>query len=458
MPKSALRNLPLPFITTAVATDIAVFFALLPLWVVTGITPFLGPVLMVFLVFKLMFIYSRSKQGFAIPFSLFSAMLAFLLFSLVSGLHIQDEPWVYLFVRNLAVYAGALGLFLVVVNVAKTEPDLLKILRGLDLMVLLACLVGLAAILGLIPIRPGLPAPISYILPERIRTSEYLSKMIVPNFGDYIRLELFNIRVRRINSLFPYANLFAAALIIALPFELFLLNLSSGRRRMLARLKIFLIFVNLFFTYSRGAVLALLFGMLYIGFLRVKRFLGFLQRPAVVLATVCVLLVFLFFLVEPVFQSKSTSTSVRLFIYEKTIESWKESPLFGWGTPRNIIVDGEPSKKHPPLGSHSQFLAVLYRYGLVGFILYGTILGLVFREVRKISRLARNDGILGNLGVSAGWAFFLNLVHQVFIVMDFDIIVLYLIWMNWGIIVAVRTMLEKRAAAGPAPAGAAAWG
>jgi len=443
MQTRSVRKLPVPFITTSVPTDIVLFFALLPIWVITGLTPFLGPALMVFLVFKLMFLYARQKREVTVPFSVFSAMLAFLLFSLVSGLHIQNEPWVYLFIRNLAVYTGALCLFLVVVNIAQSRPDLLKILRGLDLMVFLACLVGLAAILGLIPIRPGLPAPVSYILPERVRDSEYLSKMMVPSFGDYIKIELFGLRVKRIHSVFPYANLFAAALIIVLPFQLFLLNLSKGRRRTLGRLNIGLVFVNLFFTYSRGAVLALLFGLLYFGYLRVKKFLGFLQRPAVVLSTVLLILIFLFVLIEPVLESKSTSTSVRMLIYEKTFESWKESPIFGWGTPRNIIIKGEASEKLPPLGSHSQFLAVLYRYGLVGFILYCTILGLVFREVRRISRLARNDDWLGKLGFYAGWAFFLNFVHSIFIVMDFDIIVLYLMWMNWGIIVAVRTMLEK---------------
>jgi len=43
----------------------------------------------------------------------------------------------------------------------------------------------------------------------------------------------------------------------------------------------------------------------------------------------------------------------------------------------------------------------------------------------------------------AGMAFFMNLIQWVFIVMDYDVILLFLIWMNWGIIVGIRMKLEK---------------
>jgi hypothetical protein len=442
------QKLGLPFITTRVSTDLVLFFILWPLWMILGITQFLGPVLMMLLVFKLLIVHSRQKREIVIPFFLFSVMLAFLFFSLVSGLHIQEKQWNLVFLRNLALYVGALAVFIIVINVAKDEQDFLRILRGLNFMIFLASLIGLAVILGIIPIQPGIVAPISHLLPEHIRDSEFLYKTIHPALGDHYKLDLPNMWVRRINSLSPYANMFATVLIIILPFQVFLFKITKGWKRVLVSLSVLLALINLFFTFSRSALIALIFGCLYFGFLNVKKFLGILQRPIIVISLILLILLFLLVLREPVLVAKSSSSASRIFIYKKTIESWRGSPIFGWGTERNMAVVGE-SPKRPPLGSHSYYLAILYRYGLVGLILFAVIIGMLFKEIKKIRILAGNNTFLGKLGRYAGWAFVMIIIQSIFVVMDFDIVVLFLIWTTWGIIVAIRIMLEKKDSADP---------
>jgi O-Antigen ligase len=442
-------KLGLPFITTRVSTDLVLFFVLWPLWTILGITQFLGPVLMMLLVFKLLIVHSRQKREIVIPFFLFSVMSAFLFFSLVSGLHIQEKQWNLVFLRNLALYIGALAVFIIVINITKDEADLLRIIKGLNFMVFLASLIGLAVILGIIPIQPGIVAPISHVLPERIRDSEFLYKTIHPALGDHYRLDLPNMWVRRINSLSPYANMFAAVLIILLPFQVFLFRLAKGWKRIWFSFNIGLVAINLLFTFSRSALISFLFGCLYFGFLNVKRFLGLLQRPLIIISLILLILLFLSVLREPVLVAKSSSSASRILIYQKTIESWRGSPVFGWGTERNMAVVGE-SPKRPPLGSHSYYLAILYRYGLVGLILFSVIIGLLFKEIKKIRILAANNTFLGKLGRYAGWAFVMIIIQSIFIVMDFDIVLLFLIWTTWGIIVAIRKMLEKNDSAGQA--------
>ncbi len=431
-----------PFISTRITTDIVLFFALLPLWVILGITQFLGIFLMIFLFFKLLIINLKHQREVKIPFSLLSVMTAFLLSSLISGLHIQEEKWNLVFIRNFLAYLGALALFLVIININKDKKDLIKIIQGLNLMIFLACLIGLFTLLDIIPLKTNFIAPVAYFLPENIKQSEFLQNIVNPNFGDYIRIKLFNIKVKRISSIFPFPNTFAAAMIIILPFQFYLFKISRGRGRALTLLNIILVLISLFFTYSRSAYLALLSGFLYLEFKNVKKFLTFLQKPIIIFSAI--LIIFLFFLIlkDPLLELKSRSTSTRMLIYEKTIESWKENPIFGWGTHRNMEVVGE-SPKLPPLGSHSYFLAILYRYGIFGSILFSIIIILILRDIQKISILRGNDPFLGKLGLYAGMAFFMNLIQWVFIVMDYDVILLFLIWMNWGIIVGIRMKLEK---------------
>ena len=452
MDRAAFPKLRLPFVTTRITTDIVLFFCLLPLWMILGITQFLGPILMISLVFKLLILRSKQKGEIVIPFFPFSAMAAFLLSSLISGLNIKEDKWNLVFLRNFIVYAGALSLFLVVINIARNERDLLKIIRGLNVMVFIASLFGLAVVLGLIPIQPEMVAPVSRLLPESIRESEFFARVVHPGFGDTITLEIFNLRVKRINSIFPYANIYAAALIMVLPFQVFLLSISRGWRRILTLGNIFLVSLNVFFTYSRSALLALVFGFLGFRFLRGSRFLGFLKKPVILISLVVLLLLFFLVLRGPLLESKSWSTSVRSLIFEKSIESWKEKPVFGWGTDRNMEVVGE-SPRLPPLGSHFYYLTILYRYGLAGLILFAAIIGMILREIGKVSQLAGRAPFAGRLGLYAAWAFFMILIQAAFIVMDYDVVVLFLMWLNWGIIVAVRIMLEKREAVGKTDAG-----
>jgi O-antigen ligase len=181
-------------------------------------------------------------------------------------------------------------------------------------------------------------------------------------------------------------------------------------------------------------------------FLRGSRFLGFLKKPAILVSLVLLLLVFFLVLRGPLLEAKSWSNTVRSLIFEKSIESWKEKPVFGWGTDRNMEVVGE-SPRLPPLGSHFYYLTILYRYGLVGLILFAAIIGMMLKEIGKISRLAGPAPFPGQLGLYASWAFFMIFVQAAFIVMDFDVVVLFLMWMNWGIIVAIRIRLEKAEAA-----------
>jgi O-antigen ligase len=139
---------------------------------------------------------------------------------------------------------------------------------------------------------------------------------------------------------------------------------------------------------------------------------------------------------------------VRTFIFEKSVESWKDSPLFGWGTQRNVEVVGgmpnSPQSTVPALGTHSHYLSLLYRYGLIGLALFGFIYWLIVREIYKPLLTKEKDWFWVLLLMYCGWAFSANMVHAIFIEMDFDVVLFFTIWLNWSLIFGARRILEKK--------------
>ncbi len=81
------------------------------------------------------------------------------------------------------------------------------------------------------------------------------------------------------------------------------------------------------------------------------------------------------------------SLGSRSALYVETVEGWTKRPLLGWGTeidvggteeagsaappPAELEVD---VRGLPPLGSHSQYLGVLFKQGLAGFAIFLSIL------------------------------------------------------------------------------------
>ncbi len=434
----------IPFLSTKITTDIILFFALIPIWTALGITQFFGPVLMAFLFIKLLITSTKNNTPIKIPFLISTLMGLFLLSSLISGLFIQESYWGLVFIRNFIVYLGAFALVLIIINSVKTKQNLIHILWALTILSFFAGMIGLLGLLDTIPAGMKFVTPISKLLPESIRTSEYLRATLYPSISGYYQ-EIFGLKLIRISSIFLFPNIFAAAILILFPYQFFLFVLSKGWKKLVLALNSILLLVCLIFTYSRSAILGIFLGFLYFIHLQgIRKKRQKSQRLNFLTVTVVVLVIFLILIIaiNTMTQIKPLSVKARTTILKNTIQSWKESPVFGWGTQRNMEVIGETSPI-PPLGSHSTYLSFLYRYGLSGFILYIAMIVVLFTELKRSQLSSRPDSFWKNFSTICGWIFFGNLVQAIFIVMDYDVVILLLIWMNWGFILVARRMLEK---------------
>ena len=82
-------------------------------------------------------------------------------------------------------------------------------------------------------------------------------------------------------------------------------------------------------------------------------------------------------------------------------------------------------------------------------ILLGGIFAVLFFELNRSLRRPHSDAFWKDVSSVCGWAFFGNLVQAIFTVMDYDIVILFLIWMNWGFILVARKIAENSKAQHP---------
>jgi len=433
----------IPFVTTSLITDIILYFVLIPIWMILGITQLLGPALMIILLIKLLLLHAREKRPLKAPYLLTSAFVILMLSMLLSGLHIRESYWTLVFLRNIILYLSAFCLLLIVYNACRTKEDISRLITGLTVLALIASLLGILVIADILPLRVIATTPINRILPKTIAQSEFFEKVIHPDFGDY--RSILGWRTKRLSSIFISPNLLAAALIMILPLQFFLWNHATKRRRLLLAASIPLSTTCLFFTYSRGAAVSLPIGFLFFLFLKFQGKLARRKRIAVVITGGILLLAILGILKSGsrfVTDIKPRSDTTRILIFQKSIESLRESPVFGWGTQRNMeVVDLNPEIK--PLGSHSTYLAYLYRYGLSGFLIFALIYALVFMRAIHLSDRRMNSRYYADLGLFAGWAFVNNVVQSMVTVMDYDVSILLLIWMIWGLLFTAGPKAES---------------
>ena len=148
------------------------------------------------------------------------------------------------------VYTSAFLLFTVIYNILKTRNDFNKILWALCFMGFFASAIGLLVLANLVPLKSVFVAPISRFLPEGIRSSEYFSSILNPVFGDII--QVLGIRMKRISSLFPFPNIFAAVLIMVIPYQILLYKTSLGIKKIVLFLSLPPLLICLIWTFSKN--------------------------------------------------------------------------------------------------------------------------------------------------------------------------------------------------------------
>lgn len=138
-----------------------------------------------------------------------------------------------------------------------------------------------------------------------------------------------------------------------------------------------------------------------------------------------------------VFARGSGSYESRFGVYEASLVGFLERPLFGWGTERD--VEG----LQLPAGSHSEYLAALYRQGLLGVIALAGMLISAWVTTRPPGGLAARseEGTMLRYG---RWFFVGAVLNSTMNDPAVDATAYVFFWAIIGLLVATALVMKKR--------------
>ncbi len=376
-----------------------------------------------------------------IPFIL----ILFLIVNLLSGFAIPFEihPWFYLplyFYKLLAI-TSAIMTFTLICNLANEITLIECIMKFIVYSIFINTIVSMFFTIFLKKIIT-FKALLYYILPNFLLKRGIIQEMLNKSLCVYG--EFLGKKICRLSGFFYYANTLADAIIMAGSFSVYFLK----NRRFYILIFLFLV-SGLILTTSRAGIASFLIGFLvYMSFMTFRNFYVSLSFIFSVILMFC----FSFF-AFPSFNSyvinkfesikrevlEARTIKGRENIYEKTWRYIKKRPFLGWGTNRRFYEFETLNIKHPYLGSHSGYLSILFRTGLIGFsifILFLLKLGLIL--FKKL--LYEKDEKIYYLSCALFFGYLSVALHLLFLDNMHDLVLLNLNWTLWGLIAALENI------------------
>lgn len=448
-------RLVLPFVDTQPLTDVKLAILLLPVWWWLGVEQFIWPVIFGIATVKTLYlqnfrlIATRPLRWFAL----------FIIAVLISGFFVEESMRYVTYARNLGAFASGFLVYVVITNRARSVQSIDKLLDAILLVMILA---GVAGLLGVLDIwRPAVHSLMGRVLPESIVATSYGRVIAFRELGQYgwfVGLGLYF----RLSSFFLFGNYFSSAIVYTLPFLFMRMGQSRGARKVFVGLAIVLLIINLIYTTGRVAALSLLAGALYFAL-----FHSLYRRAIRTLAAVGLSLGILAILFVSVMEVSSTTTEAGLIeqtgaaveafvfargsgsydsrfgLYQATLVGFLERPFFGWGTERD--VEGLSL----PAGSHSEYLAALYRQGLLGVLaLAGMVISVWFATRPPRGSAARSKE--GSILRYGRWFLVGAVLNSTMNDPAVDATAYVLMWAIMGLLVATSLMIKKQGNDAPA--------
>ena len=430
----------IPWFNTRLTTDIRWYFSAQPLFWLLGIEFFAPVALMGWFLFKRLLMNARLR----IPVATWSAIMLFL-WQLAHISTVQSGE-MDLFVKAQGTLLALICLFVVIYNAADTSQKWTDILVSIERLGNIALFFGALFILGLWSGK--FRSLLGIVLPRALVSgSFFFSSLAERQLGVSEPATGF----RRVQSTFWHPNGYAAVLLLLFGIQWYLLRRDGWRKQPWRVLALILTLAQLFFTYSRTSYVALIMMAFVLWWLEKGNYRNRLLRLLFVagMLTGFVLYVFIALLAEGtitfsllnqfVYGIRPYSISTRLLIYQETWRLLLQKPLWGWST--LVRIEGLPS--YFSAGSHSDFLSILFQYGIPALLFYLVFLVSIWRVQVKGYRLAQDPEAKRFFAVAM--AIMLAIVLRQFTSgLFWDVYVASVIWGIWALSLARYTLLQRQ--------------
>jgi len=414
------------------AHGVRVLIVLLPLWWLFGIDQLVWPFAVALLLLRSSLLGVRLRAP-----AVFALASGTLLFAIVASSTMVADGRELTYVRNLGVHLGGWGLAVLVIATHRTIDQVAATLRALAFTF---AIVAAAGALGALGVRWAFDTPM-YGVMSPFLDSAYVRPMVTKSLV-HNEATWFSQGFLRPRGLMLFPNILGAVAALSLAAKFLL---APPRRRWLrwalygsAVIEVGVIVATL----SRSTWLALLVGLAVVALtsrLRARAGIPTLQL-ALVLGTALALTGGLDVVVERVMH-RGHSNEARLETYALTLDAALTSPatlLIGHGTQR------ESDALSVPVGSHSTYLGLLYKYGAFGLVAFVVLLWSAWRRALR-AQVSRRWRVRPDIPRFLLFAITFFGVQGWFIEMDVDAAYLTFFWvlMALAFVIGRRTLFAE---------------
>lgn len=424
-------------------------FIALPLWWLLGIEQFVWPLV------GMIAIAVHGRISFAKEVKY---LTLFVLLQLLSALFITESYRYLTFARAWTANVGALFFFALLISAIRSIQDVRFLVRSITISMIFAGIAGLLAIGGVW--RDPIMSLLGSVLPESIGETTYGQRLVYRTLGasGYF---IFLGNYFRISSFWLYATTYATTIVAIFPLVIWAIRYDQRMYKWLHIIAALFLLVNLIFTTGRSAILGFTLGLLFFLLRRNISKAGLAKAIALVVSVFLLVVGSVAILtlqdtpeygslewadnadnkvVSLLLMARGKGSFIdRIKIYHSTITDFWRRPILGWGTERDI--SGLPY----PAGSHSYYLGVLYRYGLVGFLALLIVVWSCWKGLSwlRVPVYDPNFAWAFSLRRYVQWSLVAVLINGFTDAWDLDSITFVLIWVVLGVGIAAGYVIRR---------------
>lgn len=419
-----------------IISELYYLILLFPIWWFLGMEQFIW-----FIAVGFMFIQFCIYSKLEFRLNLVSLLLLFFLVVYgISFFSIVEKMRYITYFRNLSTYLTAFMLLVIIWNVVDEWWQIEKLLKAIVIVMLVASVFGILAF-SFEVFRVQFKSLVGYFMPGAIANTGYGSVIAVRNVGFYNWFVGLN-SYFRISSFFLYSTMFSSTLAITLPIVLLLRNIKYGVERNVYSFVFIIISLALLFTTGRVAIMAVVLGYIVFKFLLIRNFTIKFSIVGLLVFVSSLLLIWLeqsgilYQIIDLLLYSRGEgSANARTKIYIQTFQGFLERPYFGWGTERDV------KGLAYPLGSHSYYLGTLYKQGVVGFLIFVSIIILIWNKLKFRASVDNNFTRFFKYGKFLMLVYIMNSFTDV---LDLDASTMMFLWVILSLLIVSKRLYVKK--------------
>ena len=288
----------------------------------------------------------------------------------ISILFINRPPRYLTWLREIWIIFTMFSIFFSVkkINISTIES---KLIKPITYLLLFSCTIGLFCMY--FHLNFSFETPAKFLLPHSLVKTDFGNRLVTKTL--FSQTWFAGMSIFRLKSIFTYATSCAIALALYLIYFTTISNIVFRRPLFLRFLIVTIICSALLFTLTRTPLIAMSISLFFYFVFSSRKILT--KLLVIVLVAISILILFKLNILNSIINLREGSYITRSLIYRETIDAFLKNPL-GYGS--YLDIDDLPL----PLGSHSTWLGIAFKYGIFGITGFTLMLLCLILRVKNL--------------------------------------------------------------------------